>query len=343
VAAAVPGRASEPAARRGEPALLAAARAGDDEAFVQLTAPHRRALHVHCYRMLGSMHDADDALQETLLRAWRGLPGYEPRAPLQAWLHRIATNVALRLIERRERDRAAQVDAHLEPYADRLLDELRSPEREPAEEAVAREGIGLAFIAAVQLLPARQRAILVLRDVLGWPAREVADLLGESVAAVNSALQRARARLEREREAGTLARVHAPAGGAAEARVMRLFQDAWAAVDLEGIVSLLEDDALLTMPPEGMRFAGAAAIGEFFATVPMAGRLDRIALVATRANGQPALAAYADERGAGVSRAYGVMVFAVRGERIAGITGFPRRESVFTDLGLPLALGEAAG
>jgi RNA polymerase sigma-70 factor, ECF subfamily len=330
----VPGPATDPTTTRGEPALLAAARSGDDEAFVRLTALHRRALHLHCYRMLGSVHDADDALQETLLRAWRGLAGYEPRAPLGAWLHRIATNVALRMIEQRERNRAAPLDVHLEPYADRLLDEGRAPD----EEAVAREGIGLAFVAAMQVLPPRQRAVLVLRDVLGWPARDVAATLGDSVAAVNSALQRARGRIDREHAAGTLARAHAPAGGAAERRVMRLFQDAWAAVDLERIVALLEDDALLTMPPEAMRFEGAEAIGRFFATVPLAGRLDRIALVARRANGQPALAAYADESGEGVAGAYGVMVFAIRGERIAGITGFPRNEALFEHLGLPLLL-----
>ena len=330
----MPGPATDPTTTRGEPALLAAARAGDDEAFVRLTAPHRRALHVHCYRMLGSVHDADDALQETLLRAWRGLHGYEPRAPLGAWLHRIATNVALRTIEQRQRHRAAPLDAHLEPYADRLLDEGRGPD----EEAVAREGIGLAFVAAMQVLPARQRAVLVLRDVLGWPARDVADTLGDSVAAVNSALQRARGRLDREREAGSLVRAHAPAGGAVERRVMRLFQDAWAAVDLDRIVALLEDDALMTMPPEAMRFDGAAAIGRFFGTVPLDGRLDRIALVERRANGQPALAAYADAEGDGAARAYGVMVFAVRGARIAGITGFPRNEALFDHLGLPLVL-----
>jgi RNA polymerase sigma-70 factor (ECF subfamily) len=288
--------------------------------------------------MLGSLHDADDALQETMLRAWRGLPGFEPRAPLSAWLHRIATNVALRMIEQRRRDRAAHVDAHLEPYPDRLLDELRAPGRGPDEEALAREDIGLAFVAAMQLLPAKQRAVLVLRDALGWRARDVAEVLGDSVAAVNSALQRARGKLEHERAAGSLARVHAPADGASEARVMRLFQDAWAAVDVDRIVALLTDDALLTMPPLNMRFEGASTIGEFFATEPMQGRLDRIALVAARANGQPALGSYTDEKGDGVPRAYGVMVFALRGARIAGITGFPRDPVLFTELGLPVAL-----
>src|SRR5215218_5432966 len=147
--------------------LLTAAAAGDEQAFVQLTAPLRRRLHVHCYRMLGSVHDADDALQETMLRAWHGIGGFEPRAELSSWLYRIATNVCLRMIEQRARREAVAVEAHLQPYPDVLL------EREtPADEAERREAVGLAFVAAMQLLPPRQRAALVLRDVLDWSARE---------------------------------------------------------------------------------------------------------------------------------------------------------------------------
>ena len=168
--------------------LLAAAQRGDEHAFVQLTSPHRRALHVHAYRMLGNLHDADDALQETLLRAWRGLPGYEPRAALTTWLHRIATNVALRMLEQRKP--VEPLDAHLQPYPDRFLDELPTPE----EQTLARERLGLAYIAAMQLLPARQRAVLALREGLGWSARETGDALELSTPAVNSALQRARER-----------------------------------------------------------------------------------------------------------------------------------------------------
>ncbi|WP_053227344.1 RNA polymerase subunit sigma-70 [Solirubrobacter soli] len=298
--------------------LLAAARDGDEHAFVQLTSPHRRALHVHTYRMLGNLHDADDALQETLLRAWRGLPSYQPRAPLNAWLHRIATNVALRMLEQRRP--TDPLDAHLQPYPDRLLDELPTPE----ERAIARERLGLAFVAAMQVLPARQRAVLALRDGLGWSARETGGALELSTAAVNSALQRARERLAREGEA--LARIH---DSSVEAGVVEAFLDAWAAVDVPRIIALLTDDALLTMPPMGARFEGATAIGEFFATQPMDGRLDRITHTVTRANGQPTLASYADHE------AYGVMVFALRGHRIAGITGFPHDLEVFTQLGLP--------
>jgi RNA polymerase sigma-70 factor (ECF subfamily) len=298
--------------------LLAAARSGDEQAFVELTSPHRRALHVHAYRMLGNLHDADDALQETMLRAWRGLPSYTPQAALSAWLHRIATNVALRMLERRRP--VEPLDAHLQPYPDRFLDELPSPE----EQAIARERLGLAYVAAMQLLPARQRAVLALRDGVGWSARETAETLDLSVPAVNSALQRARERLAREPEA--LARIH---DSRADGAVVNAFLQAWADVDIPRIVALLSDDALLTMPPMGVRFDGAAAVGEFFATQPMDGRLDRITHTVTRANGQPTLASYADHE------AYGVMVFALRGDRIAGITGFPHDLEVFTQLGLP--------
>jgi RNA polymerase sigma-70 factor (ECF subfamily) len=189
----------------------------------------------------------------------------------------------------------------------------------------------------MQLLPPKQRAVLVLCDVLGWSARETASALDDSTAAVNSALQRARRRLDQERQEQSLARLHAPAGSRVEADVMRRFQEAWEAVDIEGIVALLADDALMTMPPGEARIAGADAIGSFFATQPLEGRLERIRLVPCRANGQPALAAYADEHGGGRFDAYGLMVFAIDGKSIAGIVGFARRPDLFTRLGLPVA------
>jgi RNA polymerase sigma-70 factor, ECF subfamily len=270
----------------------------DERDFVELTAPHRAALHAHCYRLLGSLHEADDALQETLLRAWRGIDRFEPRAPMAAWLFRIATNVCLRMLERRGKA-PVPVDAHLEPF----------PAPEPGPEAVtlARESVGLAFVAAMQLLPPKQRAVLVLRDVLDWSAREVAELLDDTVPAVNSALQRARDRMAREH--GSVVRIHDPADARVEARVMRRFQDAWDRVDIPALMALLADDAVMTMPPEPARFAGAHEIAGFFGTVPMDGRLDRIRLLDARANGQPALGAYAEE--GGVHRPYGLMVFAV--------------------------------
>jgi RNA polymerase sigma-70 factor (ECF subfamily) len=215
---------------------------------------------------------------------------------------------------------------------------MASPERGPDAVVEAREATSLAFVAAVQLLPPKQRAVLVLRDVLGWSAREAADTLGDSVAAVNSALQRARERLDRERSEQTLARLHRPATTRVEAELVRRFQEAWDSVDIDGLVALLTDDTLLTMPPEGARIEGAAAVGRFFATQPVDGQLDRIRLLPARANGQPALAAYADERANGCFDAYGVMVLAFDGSLIAGITGFPRRPELFERLGLPTRL-----
>ena len=184
--------------------LVAAARAGDERAFVELTSPHRRVLHVHCYRLLGSLHDADDALQETLLRAWRGIGRYEPRAPVRAWLYRIATHVCLRVLEQRAKRVAVAVDAHLEPYPEPAA----AAALEPAALVESEETVGLAFVAATQLLPPKQRVVLVLRDVLDWSAREVADLLEDSEAAVNSALQPARAKMSEEH--GSAAHAHRP-------------------------------------------------------------------------------------------------------------------------------------
>ncbi len=315
-----------------ELSLLRAAREGDEQAFVQLTAQHRRALHVHCYRLLGSLHDADDALQETMLRAWRGLDRYEPRGSLVGWLYRIATNVCLRLIEQRER-REARIESYLQPYPNRLLEELASTERGPDATVEERESVGLAFVAAMQLLPPKQRAVLVLRDVLGWSSADVAQLLDDTVTAVNSALQRARARLAGTGDEDRLARRHAANAGT-EAALMGRFLEAWEAVDVDGMVSLLAGDAVLTMPPEPMRFSGRSEIGGFFSTVPLDGRLDLIHLEETRANGQPALAAYVDE-GKGTLDAYGVMVFAIASEQITGITGFAGQADLFAEFGLP--------
>jgi RNA polymerase sigma-70 factor, ECF subfamily len=277
----------------------------DEQAFALLIEPHRRALHLHCYRMLGSLHDADDALQETMLRAWKGSDRYEPRAQLGTWLHTIATNVCLTAIARR-RSPPAQVSddlVHLQPYPDRLLEDL-----------VVRETVELAFIAAIQLLPPKQRAVLILRDVLGWSAKEVAAALDDSVGAVTSALQRARRGLE-----GKRGRVSAPAER--ERAIVRRFMAAWDAVDIDGLVSLLTEDALMTMPPERAQVAGARAIGEFFATVPLDGRLDEIRLLPTAANRQPALAAYARSDD-GKYRPYGLMVLQIEG-LVSGIVGFP--------------------
>jgi len=288
----------------------------DEQAFALLIEPHRRALHLHCYRMLGSLHDADDALQETMLRAWKGADRYEPRAQLPTWLHAIATNVCLTAIARR-RARPAEVTEdleHLQPYPDRLLEDL-----------VTRETVELAFITAIQLLPPKQRAVLILRDVLGWSAKEAAEALGDSVPAVTSALQRARGSLE-----GTRPQVSAP--GERERALVKRFMSAWDAVDIDGLVALLSEDALMTMPPERMRVAGARAIGDFFGSVPQGGRLDEIRLLPTSANRQPALAAYA--RDDGKHRPYGLMVLQIEGDLIAAIVGFPD-PWLFEQCGLP--------
>src|SRR5437763_10355245 len=277
----------------------------DEQAFALLIEPHRRALHLHCYRMLGSLHDADDALQETMLRAWKGWSGYEPRAQPAAWLHAIATNVCLTALARR---RSRPVEAiedleHLQPYPDRLLDDV-----------VQRETVELAFVTAIQLLPPKQRAVLILRDVLGWSAKETAETLNDSVAAVTSALQRARVGLEG-------ARRHSPVPGARERALVKRFMTAWDAVDIDGLVALLSEDALMTMPPERMRVGGARAIGDFFGSVPQGGRLDEIRPLPTSANRQPALAAYA--RGDGATHPpSGTMVVASEGELVAAIVGF---------------------
>jgi len=308
---------------------LAAAQRGDEEAFRRLVAPHERAIHVHCYRMLGSYHDAQDATQETLLRAWRGLPAFQPLAPLRHWLMRIATTTCLKAIERRGRLAVSAVDVgYLEPYPDRLLDQLAIPDGDPAAIVARRDSVALAFVAALQLLPATQRAVLILRDVLAWSAAEVADLLGTSVAAVNSALQRARARL-----AGGAA---APAGPADpdERRVLDAFLRAWHARDIPALAALLRDDVTLAMPPQAILIAGRDAVVEFFATVPAGGRLDTIRLQPVQANGHPAVAAYLRDDN-GESRGYGIMVLTVGGGRIATITGFPD-PALFPVFDLPL-------
>jgi RNA polymerase sigma-70 factor (ECF subfamily) len=289
----------------------------DEQAFALLIEPHRRSLHVHCYRMLGSLHDADDALQETMLRAWRGSDRYEPRAQLGTWLHAIATNVCLTAIARRRTQPVQLMEdlEYLQPYPDRLLDDL-----------VVRETVELAFITAIQLLPPKQRAVLILRDVLGWSAKEVAIALEDSVGAVTSALQRARKSLDQEHGTST-------APDRRERALVKRFIAAWDAIDIDALVALLTEDAAMTMPPERMRIAGAAAIGEFFATVPQQGRLDEIRLLPTAANLQPALAAYALGEN-GKHRPYGLMVLRIDDDQISAIVGFPD-PWLFEQCGLP--------
>jgi RNA polymerase sigma-70 factor, ECF subfamily len=301
---------------------LAAARGGDGRAFEALVAPHVRALHVHCYRMLGSYADAEEAVQETTVRAWRGLGGYQATGPLRHWLYRIATNTCLKMINRRGRDPLANTAevAWLQPYPDVLLDQLSEDDVDPAAVVERRESVALAFVAALQLLPATQRAVLILREVLGWSAREVADLLDTTVAGVNSALQRARATLNAAPVSS-----HAPADlSPHETRLLAGFLRAWHACDIPALAALLREDVTLTMPPQTIHIVGRDAVAGFFATVPANGRLDRIRLVPTRANGHPALAAYLpDDHDGWRCRGYGIMVLTITGDQVATITGFP--------------------
>jgi RNA polymerase sigma-70 factor (ECF subfamily) len=313
-----------------EASLLAAARAGDEHAFAQLTSPYRRELQVHCYRMLGSLHDAEDLVQETMLRAWRRLGAFERRTSLRRWLYTIATNACLNTLEREPRvvlfPTGGEADppplarvSWLEPYPDSLLPDASAGD--PQARLDMRESVALAFLAAIQHLPPRQRAMLLLFDVLGWSAAEIAELLETSPAAVNSGLQRARATLDSR---------PTPRPSEHEEQVLvERFVAAWERVDIDGLVELLREDAVLAMPPEPVWFAGSEAVGEFFATVPAEGDLTRIKLVRTRANLRPAVAAYFD------GRAYGIMVFELDEGRISEIVGFADAAKSFDRFELP--------
>jgi RNA polymerase sigma-70 factor (ECF subfamily) len=339
---------------RLEHELVAAARSGDEEAFRSLTEPYVHELRLHCYRMLGSLHDAEDVLQEALLRAWRHLSGFEEHGTFRAWLYRIATTRCLTASAHARRapqlaralagsqppSNVCEVETvPLQPFPDTLLDQVEAKTGDPAGCFDLRESVQLAFLAAIQLLPPRQRAVLILRDVLGWPANEVAHLLGSSVASVNSALQRARATLDQQRARGLLhLDRHAPASDV-ERALLEKFVRAWNAVDIDGLVALLKDDALLTMPPFPLAYRGRTAIAGFFATVPAGGALDRIRLVPTSANRQPAVAAYVQDPDDGHYEAYGLMVLTLDGGAIAEITGFAD-PTLFPAFGLPNRLDE---
>ncbi len=313
---------------------LTRARAGDEQAFRELTDAHRRELQVHCYRILGSVQDAEDALQETLLAAWRGLDGFEERSSLRAWLYTIATNRCLNALRdgaRRPQQRGPLSFEPpeptrygeflwLEPYPDALLEGLPDTAPGPDAQYEETESIALAFVTALQRLPPRQRAALVLRDVLGFRAAEVATMLDTTEPSVNSALQRARATLGATapppRDRAPLPR------SAAERELVGRFADAFENGRVEQLVALLTDDAWVTMPPEPFEYQGTATITEFF-TDAFASRRDRQdRLVATRANGQPAFGHYIGDLHAPVVRAVGVIVLTLEGERISQLTRF---------------------
>jgi RNA polymerase sigma-70 factor (ECF subfamily) len=317
--------------------LLRAAREGDEDAFRRLVEPHRSALLAHCYRMLGSMPDAEDAVQDALLRAWRGLTRFEGRSSLRSWLYAIATNASLRAIERRPRrvlpiDYAPAADPHdgpgepvvesvwVEPYPDERLgveDGLAGPEARYEQ----RESVELAFIAALQHLPARQRAVLILREVLGFSARETAEALDASPASIDSALQRARRtvndRLPERSQQAALSSLD-------DERMREIvdgFVDAWERADVDAVVAMLASDAAMTMPPLPTWYRGREAVAAFLEGWPL--RRDiRWRVVPVRANGQLAFGHYIWDDERETFTAHSITVLTLDGERIAEITAF---------------------
>ncbi len=329
--------------------LLHRARAGDEQAFAELTAPFHRELHVHCYRVLGSIQDAEDALQETLIAAWRGLESFEQRASLRTWLYRIATNRCLNSLRATGRRAPVQPPfgdlplpapsrqtelVWLEPYPDLLLDGL--PDTAPGPDAVyaASEAISLAFITVLQTLPPRQRAVLILRDVLGFRAAEAAEMLELTEDSVSSALKRARASLSRApelRESPPPATPDSPE----ERELVQRLTDAYEAGDVDALLELFTEDVWMRMPPVPLEYQGRELAGQFFRIVVFGpGREYR--MHPTRANRQPALGMYLRDPATGVFRASGLLVFSLSGDRVSEISRFDN--SVLAAFGLPRAL-----
>jgi RNA polymerase sigma-70 factor (TIGR02960 family) len=326
--------------------VLARAKSGDSAAFAELTDPYRRELHVHCYRILGSFQDAEDLLQETLLSAWQALDRFDGRS-LRAWLYRIATNRCLNHL--RDSSRRPKVTtavgsespfagaAHsdepwwIEPYPDALIDAV-----EPGPEARydARESIALSFVAGLQHLPTQQRAALVLRDVLGFAAAEVAEMLDSTPASVNSALQRARAGLEHSSGPDRVTLPRSPH----EAEVVDRFVDAIQQGDLDRVVALLTDDARLKMPPEPFEFHGPFPIARFLQQVAF--WREDLKMVQTRANNDPAFGYYRKDPNADVYRASGIFVLTISEDQISSMTRFGDR-SLFACFGLPRTILDA--
>jgi RNA polymerase sigma-70 factor (TIGR02960 family) len=318
-------------------AVVAAAKAGDESAFAVLVERHRRELHVRCYRMLGSFEEAEDLVQETFLRAWRRRGGFEGSTWFRAWLYRIATNACLDAL-RRNRRRVPALHSFaevpwLQPYPDRLLDEIAASDTEPDAVVVAKETIELTFLAVIQLLPPRQRAALILRDLLGWSAGETASLLGTTVAAANSALQRARATLRQQLPARPSEWVGSEPSDEERALLER-FIDAHERADAAAAAALVREDIRITMPPHPWCYDGLASIAPLLGqglSEPGDWRL-----VPTRANRQPTAASYLRARGDSEFRAFKLDVLRIEGGAIAEITTFDAR--LFPAFGLPPAL-----
>jgi RNA polymerase sigma-70 factor (ECF subfamily) len=328
-------------------ATLERARAGDEQAFSKLVDPYRRELQLHCYRILGSLHDAEDAVQETLVSAWRGLDRFEQRASLRTWLYRIATNRCLNML--RDSGRQPRTDAglpfdpppptrmseltYLQPYPDAWLEAV--PDAMPGPEAryETREAVGLAFITALQRLAPTQRVVLVLRDVLGFHASEAAEMLETTEASVNSALQRARGALK-DRLPPSRERAPIP-GSSLERELANGFADAFERGDVDRVVSLLTDDAWVTMPPEPFEYQGRDVIAGFLRhgrASRAEGALTR--LVPTSANGQPAFGHYVAAPGERLASGTGLFVLTLEGDRISAITRFGGAE-LLPNFGLP--------
>ena len=319
--------------------VVAAAQAGDQSAFAALVERHRRPLHVHCYRMLGSFEEAEDVVQETFLRAWRARESVQGGSGFRAWLYRIATNACLDAI-RRSRRRVPSLSSFaevpwLQPYPDRLLDEVAPGDAQPDAIVIARETIELAFIAVIQLLPPRQRAVLVLRDVLGWSASETAALLEVTVAAANSALQRARATLRQQRPDGWRERRSSELTGR-ERELLEGFIATHENGDVDAAVALLRDDVRVTMPPYPWCHQGLAVVIALMQRATGPERPGDWRLKPTRANRQPAAASYLRAVGDAEYRAFKLDVLRVEDGAIAEITTFG--PGLFRAFGLPATL-----
>ncbi|HKF16675.1 MAG TPA: sigma-70 family RNA polymerase sigma factor [Candidatus Dormibacteraeota bacterium] len=328
--------------------LIARARAGDGDAFRELIEPHRRELQVHCYRMLGSFQDAEDALQDTLLTAWQGLGGFEGRASIRTWLYRIVTNRCLNLlrsasrrpakewdvpeVEPPEPDRLGEV-VWLEPFPDALLEGAIEVPLGPEARYEQTESISLAFVTALQVLPPRQLAVLILRDVLGFHANEVADMLDSTVESVNSALKRARASLQRRRRSTADRETPPVSDSPSEDVIVAKFVSAYESADLDALVALLTDDVFVSMPPMPFEYEGRDVVARFCASIFRSGQ--RFDLVRTRANGQPAFGAYL-RAGTGIRHGTGLIVLTITGDRICAMTHFDKR--VLPWFGLPRSL-----
>jgi RNA polymerase sigma-70 factor (ECF subfamily) len=328
--------------------LIHAAQRGDESAYQSLVEQHRSELHAHCYRMLGSVHDAEDALQDAFLRAWRGLHGFQGRSSPRSWLYKIATNTCLDTLARRPRQRVLPFEygpateaaagpgapvtesAWIEPYPDALLDGLASPEARYEQ----REGVELAFIAALQHLPARQRAVLILREVLGYSAAEVADLLDTTVASVNSAMQRARAAVDERLPDPSQQETLRTLGDEQLGELVDRYVDAWERNDIDAVVALLTEDAAISMPPLASWFGPRDEIAHWLATSPMSGDWQWRA-IRTQANGQVALAFYSWDPDTDAYMPFALNVLTFRGAEISEVDAFivrtptaPDRETV---------------